>query len=140
MTAAERQARRRAQLFHAGLAQLAVPLPKALLARLKAAARAEGITLADEVARRLDLPPGPAQAPQEPPAAQWAGREGRTLDETETEEYDGLEAEVKAVDGHLVRLLGQTLEALERENLPAATARALRASAKRALVALLGRV
>lgn len=30
--------------------------------------------------------------------------EGRTLDETETQEYDGLSAEVKAVDDHLVRL------------------------------------
>lgn len=33
-----------------------------------------------------------------------AADEGRTLDETETEEYDGLEADVKSVDSHLVRL------------------------------------
>jgi HK97 family phage major capsid protein/HK97 family phage prohead protease len=33
-----------------------------------------------------------------------AGDEGRTLDEAETEEYDGLAREVKAVDDHLVRL------------------------------------
>lgn len=33
-----------------------------------------------------------------------SGDEGRTLDETETQEYDGLQAEVKAVDEHLVRL------------------------------------
>jgi len=33
-----------------------------------------------------------------------SGEEGRTLDEAETEEYDTLAAEVKAVDEHLVRL------------------------------------
>lgn len=33
-----------------------------------------------------------------------AAEEGRTLDETETEEYDGLDSEVKAVDAHIVRL------------------------------------
>lgn len=33
-----------------------------------------------------------------------AADEGRTLDEAESEEYDGLQAEVKSVDGHLVRL------------------------------------
>jgi len=33
-----------------------------------------------------------------------AAEEGRTLDEVESEEYDGLQAEVKSVDGHLVRL------------------------------------
>lgn len=33
-----------------------------------------------------------------------AAAEGRTLDDAETQEYDGLDAEVKAVDGHLVRL------------------------------------
>ena len=33
-----------------------------------------------------------------------AADEGRTLDETETEEYDGLKAEVGAIDGHIVRL------------------------------------
>ena len=33
-----------------------------------------------------------------------AAEEGRTLDEAESEEYDGLQAEVKSVDGHLVRL------------------------------------
>lgn len=33
-----------------------------------------------------------------------SAEEGRTLDETETQEYDGLVAEVKAVDEHIVRL------------------------------------
>lgn len=33
-----------------------------------------------------------------------SGEEGRTLDETETQEYDGLAAEVKAVDEHIGRL------------------------------------
>lgn len=33
-----------------------------------------------------------------------AGEDGRTLDPAETEEYDGLNAEVKTVDEHLVRL------------------------------------
>ena len=33
-----------------------------------------------------------------------AAEEGRTLDEAESEEYDGLQTEVKSVDGHLVRL------------------------------------
>lgn len=33
-----------------------------------------------------------------------SAEEGRTLDETETQEYDGLEAEVKAVDQHITRL------------------------------------
>lgn len=33
-----------------------------------------------------------------------AGEEGRTLDEQESQEYDGLEAEVKAVDAHIARL------------------------------------
>ncbi len=33
-----------------------------------------------------------------------AGDEGRTLDETETQEYDTLAGEVKAVDAHIVRL------------------------------------
>ena len=33
-----------------------------------------------------------------------AADEGRTLDETETEEYDALKAEIKSVDEHLVRL------------------------------------
>lgn len=33
-----------------------------------------------------------------------AAEEGRTLDEVESEEYDGLSAEVKSVDGHLGRL------------------------------------
>lgn len=35
-----------------------------------------------------------------------AAEEGRTLDEAETEEYDGLEGEVAAIDKHLVRLRG----------------------------------
>lgn len=33
-----------------------------------------------------------------------AAEEGRTLDEAETQQYDTLDAEVKAVDGHLARL------------------------------------
>jgi HK97 family phage major capsid protein/HK97 family phage prohead protease len=33
-----------------------------------------------------------------------SGDEGRTLDEAETQEYDGLQSEVKTVDEHLVRL------------------------------------
>jgi len=33
-----------------------------------------------------------------------AGEEGRTLDEAETDEYDGLEQEVKSTDSHLKRL------------------------------------
>jgi HK97 family phage major capsid protein/HK97 family phage prohead protease len=33
-----------------------------------------------------------------------AGDEGRTLDERETEEYDGLAAETKAIDAHVTRL------------------------------------
>jgi HK97 family phage major capsid protein/HK97 family phage prohead protease len=33
-----------------------------------------------------------------------AGEEGRTLDEQEQQEYDGLKSDVKAVDDHLVRL------------------------------------
>ena len=33
-----------------------------------------------------------------------AGEEGRTLDDAETQEYDGLQAEVKQIDEHLVRL------------------------------------
>jgi HK97 family phage major capsid protein/HK97 family phage prohead protease len=36
-----------------------------------------------------------------------SGEEGRTLDESETQEYDGLQAEVKRVDEHLVRLKAQ---------------------------------
>jgi len=36
-----------------------------------------------------------------------AADEGRTLDETESQEYDGLKAEIKAVDEHLVRLKEQ---------------------------------
>jgi HK97 family phage major capsid protein len=32
------------------------------------------------------------------------GAEGRTLDESETEEYDNLEADLKSIDSHLVRL------------------------------------
>lgn len=35
-----------------------------------------------------------------------AAEEGRTLDDVETEEYEGLEVEVAAVDKHLVRLRG----------------------------------
>ncbi|MCY1511624.1 phage major capsid protein, HK97 family [compost metagenome] len=35
-----------------------------------------------------------------------AAEEGRTLDEAETEEYEGLESEVVSVDKHLVRLRG----------------------------------
>lgn len=42
---------------------------------------------------------------------------GATLDEKQSEEYDGLEREVAAVDAHLVRL-----RALEKQNLAAATA------------------
>jgi HK97 family phage major capsid protein/HK97 family phage prohead protease len=33
-----------------------------------------------------------------------SGEEGRTLDETETQEYDGLQSDVKSIDEHLVRL------------------------------------
>jgi HK97 family phage major capsid protein/HK97 family phage prohead protease len=33
-----------------------------------------------------------------------AGDEGRTLDETENAEYDGLGSEIKTIDGHLLRL------------------------------------
>lgn len=33
-----------------------------------------------------------------------AGDDGRTLDETETAEYDGLASEIKTIDAHLVRL------------------------------------
>jgi HK97 family phage major capsid protein len=33
-----------------------------------------------------------------------AGDEGRTLDEAETQEYDGLNTEIKTIDAHLVRL------------------------------------
>lgn len=44
-----------------------------------------------------------------------AAEEGVTLDAEQTEEYDGLEAEVKAVDAHLVRL-----SALEKANKAAA--------------------
>lgn len=33
-----------------------------------------------------------------------SAEEGRTLDESETEEYDGLQAEAKTIDGHIVRL------------------------------------
>lgn len=36
-----------------------------------------------------------------------SGEEGRTLDAAETQEYDGLQADVKTVDEHLVRLRAQ---------------------------------
>ena len=45
-----------------------------------------------------------------------AAEKGETLDEAQTEEYDGLEREVKSVDDHLKRL-----RALERANAAAAT-------------------
>jgi HK97 family phage major capsid protein/HK97 family phage prohead protease len=45
-----------------------------------------------------------------------AAEEGVTLDAEQTEEYDGLEAEVKAIDEHLVRL-----ERLEKANAAKAT-------------------
>ncbi len=84
---------------------------------------------------RLTIPPGVTGKPSEPPkgikvktyqeqiasseakrAADVArmsammdasGEEGRSLDEMETQEYDGLDAEVKQIDGHLVRLKNQ---------------------------------
>ena len=40
-----------------------------------------------------------------------ASEEGKTLDETQAEEYDGLESEIKNIDAHLVRLA-----ALEKAN------------------------
>ena len=45
-----------------------------------------------------------------------AAEKGETLDEAQTEEYDGLEREVKSVDDHLKRL-----RALEKANAAAAT-------------------
>jgi HK97 family phage prohead protease len=62
-----------------------------------------------------------------------AGAEGRTLNETETEEYDGLDTEVKSIDGHLVRLrarekqLAATATVVTKEN----TADAEKAAATR---------
>lgn len=47
---------------------------------------------------------------------QKAADEGRTLDSEETEEYDGHNAEIKAVDEHLIRL-----KALEKANIAKAT-------------------
>jgi len=46
-----------------------------------------------------------------------ASEAGVTLDQAQTDEYDGLEREVAAVDAHLVRM-----RALEKQNLQAATA------------------
>lgn len=45
-----------------------------------------------------------------------AAEKGLTLDQTETEEYDGLERDVAAVDAHLVRM-----RALEKQNIASAT-------------------
>jgi len=42
------------------------------------------------------------------------GSEGRTLDASETEEYDGLDAEVRTVDEHLVRLKSHERQVLSR--------------------------
>lgn len=48
--------------------------------------------------------------------------EGRTLDETETQEYDGLQTELKSIDEHLVRLrarekqLAATATAITKDN------------------------
>jgi HK97 family phage major capsid protein/HK97 family phage prohead protease len=44
-----------------------------------------------------------------------AGEKGETLDEVQSEEYDGLDAEVKSIDAHLVRL-----RSLEQSNRAAA--------------------
>lgn len=43
-----------------------------------------------------------------------AAEEGRTLDEHETEEYDGLQAEVKTIDSHLVRLKAHETNMVQR--------------------------
>lgn len=43
-----------------------------------------------------------------------AGEEGRTLDDAETQEYDGLKAEVSQVDEHLVRLRAHEKEIVAR--------------------------
>ncbi len=43
-----------------------------------------------------------------------AAEEGRTLNEAETQEYDALKAEVKAVDDHLVRLKEHEAQMVER--------------------------
>ncbi|HVP10921.1 MAG TPA: phage major capsid protein, partial [Phycisphaerae bacterium] len=42
-----------------------------------------------------------------------AGEEGRTLAEAETQEYDGLQAEVKSIDEHLVRLRAHEQQAVK---------------------------
>ncbi len=43
-----------------------------------------------------------------------AADEGRTLNETETQEYDGLKVEVKTIDEHLVRLKEHEVQMVER--------------------------
>ena len=43
-----------------------------------------------------------------------AADEGRTLNETETQEYDGLKVEVKTIDDHLVRLKEHEAQMVER--------------------------
>jgi HK97 family phage major capsid protein/HK97 family phage prohead protease len=43
-----------------------------------------------------------------------ASEEGRTLDQTETETYDGLTAEIKQVDAHLVRLKSHEADLVAR--------------------------
>lgn len=63
-----------------------------------------------------------------------AGEDGVTLDVTQTEEYDGLEADVKSIDAHLVRLA-----ALEKAN-KAAAVPVNGTSAENALVARTGAV
>ena len=59
-----------------------------------------------------------------------AGEEGRTLNETETPEYDGLKSEVQTIDDHLARLKAHEASAVARAaELPAASAAVEAASA-----------
>jgi len=103
---------------------LAVPVPYDVLGALGSGAGALPFFAGDtkSIAEQL----GSFEAKRQASTARMnevmskAADEGRTLDEAESQEYDGLKAEIKAVDEHLVRLKEQ--EALVIKSATAITA------------------